>query len=107
MNLTISFHDQKPSEDVAWRARRAVAFALDRFEDRIREVVLRIADVNGPRGGRDQRCTLALAVAGGGSIVLEDQDESAERCVHRLARRAARVLSRLKSMRVKRRREGR
>lgn len=99
MHLTIAFKNRRPSEDLAWQARRTLAFALDRFAHRIAEVALRITDVNGPRGGADQQCQLAIQVAGGRTLVLRDLDSSPERCVHRLARRAARLLARLGSLR--------
>lgn len=35
---------------------RRLAFAIGRFASRIQEVVVRIQDLNGPRGGIDQQC---------------------------------------------------
>jgi hypothetical protein len=94
MNIYIIFRDRRPSESLAWFARRSLAFALDRFAPRIGEVSLRVADINGPKGGVDQACTLAIQVAGGSEIYLRDVDSSPERCVHRLARRAVQAIAR-------------
>lgn len=94
MNVLVSFLDRRPCEQLAWFARRSLLFALDRFAPRIREVALRVRDENGPRGGVDQRCSLEIKLVGTGDVHLHDVDASAEKCVHRLARKAARLLSR-------------
>ena len=93
MNVLVSFLDRHPSEKLAWFARRSLTFALDRFAPRIREVALRVRDVNGPRGGVDQRCSLEIRLVGASDIHMNDIDASAERCVHRLARKASRLLA--------------
>lgn len=103
MNVLVSFLDRHPSEQLAWFARRSLCFALDRFAPRIREVALRVRDENGPRGGVDQRCSLEIRLLGASDVHLHDVDASAEKCVHRLSRKAARLLSRL----VHRRKGGR
>jgi hypothetical protein len=92
MNILVSFLDRRPCEQIAWFARRTLGFALDRFSSRIAEVALRVRDENGPRGGEDQQCSLAIRVVGGQDVFLQDNDAKAERAVHRLARRAARLL---------------
>lgn len=99
MNILVSFLDRRPCEQIAWFARRTLGFALDRFAPRIAEVALRVRDQNGPRGGEDQRCTLAIKVVGGPDVWLEDTDAKAEKAVHRLARRAARMLGRVAARR--------
>jgi hypothetical protein len=95
MNVFVSFVDRHPSESIAWFARRSLTFALDRFAPRIREVALRVRDENGPRGGVDQRCSLEIKLLGASDVHLHDIDASAEKCVHRLAQKASRLLSKL------------
>ena len=64
-NLTLT-----PSllEHIEWRLR----FALGRFDGRVTRVAVRVADVNGPRGGVDKRCRIAVRVRPAGEIVVED-----------------------------------
>ena len=92
MNVLVLFRGRQPSQRLAAFARRTLGFALDRFSDRIADILLRVRDDNGPRGGTDQHCSLAIQLVGGGDLHLQDVDASAERCVHRLARRAARLI---------------
>ena len=48
--------------------------ALDRFASRIREVIVRITDVNGPKGGLDKRCIILATVGGGGQVIARSTD---------------------------------
>lgn len=57
---------------------RRLEFAIGRFAPRVNNVVVRLDDVNGPRGGVDQRCRIdarivpsARATATGKGISLE------------------------------------
>lgn len=92
MNIVVSFHDRPASESLAWTARRAVANALDRFASRIRSITVKIRDENGQKGGVDQHCSIAVAVADGREFHLHDTDASPESALHRLAGRAARLV---------------
>ncbi|CAG0957333.1 hypothetical protein PHYC_00538 [Phycisphaerales bacterium] len=51
-----------------------LAAAVGRFASRLREVRVRIVDVNGPKGGLDKRCVILATVngrgKGGGSVVI-------------------------------------
>lgn len=51
---------------------RRLRFALGRFAPRIRAVVARLGDVNGPRGGLDKRCQITLRFAPSGEITVDD-----------------------------------
>jgi hypothetical protein len=92
MDIVVAFKDRSPSEHLAWTARRALAAALDRFAARIRDVTVRIRDENGAKGGIDQHCSVAVRVVGGQELHLHDIDATAEPALHRLARRAARLV---------------
>lgn len=91
--VVVSFLARSPDEELAYVARRHLGFALDRFAGRIADVRLRIRDENGPRGGEDQHCSLAVKIIGHDELHLHDNDSSAERAIHRLARRAARAVA--------------
>lgn len=93
--MMVAFVDRSPSENLAWFARRRFAFALDRFQSRIADITLRVRDQNGPRGGPDQHCSVAIRVVGGPDLHIQDVDSSAEKAIHRLARRAARSIAQL------------
>jgi putative sigma-54 modulation protein len=52
-------------------AERRLAFALRRFERRVRRVMVRLGDMNGPRRGVDSRCSITLELRDGRHIDVE------------------------------------
>ncbi len=99
---------QKLQLDQATRevAYRRVYYALARFADRVRHVRVRVADVNGPRGGVDTHCLAEARLASGGHVVAEVVDERVEpaisRAVERLARRVRTELETRRDLRRRR-----
>ena len=76
-------------------AERRLRFALGRFERRIASIDVRFGDVNGPRGGVDQACRVAVRLAApAGQIVIEDMDRDAHAALARAADRMARAVGR-------------
>jgi ribosome-associated translation inhibitor RaiA len=79
--------------------KQRMQFALLRSDNYITRVKVRLADINGPRGGVDKRCQIELAVAGHSNILIEDTeadlyfaiDRACERCMRTLARRLERL----------------
>lgn len=76
-------------------AERRLRFALGRFERRIASISVRFSDVNGPRGGVDQSCRVAVKLAApAGLIVVEDVDLDPLAALGRAADRVARAVAR-------------
>lgn len=69
---------------------RRLLFALGRFGSRIRRVLVRLEDLNGPRGGLDKRCHIEARLAGRGMLVVDVRDVELEPAVSRAASRIAR-----------------
>ena len=86
-----------------WIERR-VQFALGRFVARICRVVVIVDDINGPRGGNDQRCRLRISLIPEGSVVVDDVNSTVEaataHAVDRAARAVARWLERQRDYRI-------
>lgn len=61
--------------------RRKLGMKLGKFAESIERVTVRIADVNGPRGGIDQRCRIKVVLSGLPSVVGEQQDVSRDAAV--------------------------
>jgi ribosomal subunit interface protein len=69
-------------------------FALNRFQDRLTWVAVRLSDVNGPKGGVDKLCQLQLCVHGLPDIIVKDTEADLYVAVDRAAERAGRMLQR-------------
>src|SRR5689334_10009996 len=51
-------------------ASHRLAFALRRFENRIQRLIVRLSDVNGPRGGVDSKCSITVDLVDGRRIFV-------------------------------------
>jgi len=69
---------------------RRLTYALSRFASRLRRVVVRLDDQNGPRGGVDKRCRIEAVLRDGPHLFAEDRDAkwlvSVTRCAERIGR---------------------
>ena len=93
MRLKINVRNGDSSKTVRECIERRMRFALSRFDNRIRRAEVVLDDVNGPRGGADQHCTLTIKLASTTPIVIQATDVDAMAAVGRVADRAARHLS--------------
>jgi len=82
---------------------RRLSFALERFAVRITRVCVWLGDQNGPKGGVDKRCRVAIVLLPSTTIVMEDQDASIYTAIDRVADKAGRCIGR----RLKRQTSGR
>lgn len=82
---------------------RRLGFALGRFADRITRLMVRLSDVNGPRGGVDKRCQIAVALAPRGVVMIEGAGDDPFALIADAAKRAQRSVGRT----LERRRHGR
>jgi hypothetical protein len=73
---------------------RRVGFALDRFADRIQHLTLRLADVNGPKGGMGIAAVVEISLHRGGHLVLHGQDSDPGRAAMVLVDRARQAVAR-------------
>lgn len=76
-------------------ARKRLEFALGRFAGRVRSLTVRLTDVNGPRGGLDKKCLIAVRLTRlRHEVVIEDVGANHDVVVSRAAERASRAVSR-------------
>ncbi len=87
------------------RLERRLHFALARFGGRIRRISAFLEDINGPRGGEDQRCRIEVSLVPSGTIKAEATDAEVASAVGRAAERVARrvrdALDRKRTMRTR------
>ena len=76
-------------------ASRCLAYSLSHGDAYIRRVIIRLSDINGPRGGEDKRCHLEVRLKGGlPGVVIEDIEADLYLAINRAAERAGRTLAR-------------
>ena len=70
--------------------KRRLRFALTRTSDRVKRVVVRLGDTNGPRGGEDKFCKILVALERAPSVVILDAGADLYAVIERAAERAGR-----------------
>lgn len=73
---------------------RKLDFAVRRFAHRIDRVVVRLTDVNGPKGGPDKRCRIVAHITAGAAIVVAGVDHDAYAAVGHAAIRLDEAMAR-------------
>lgn len=71
-----------------------VRFALRRLAALVPHAKVQFSDVNGPRGGVDKRCQVALKTDGAGTVVIASLASDWRTALDRSLARATRVLTR-------------
>jgi ribosomal subunit interface protein len=74
---------------------RRLRFALDRFARRVRQVRVKVGDLNGPRGGIDKCCKLAISLDRSSTIVVESHASNVYGAVDCVADKAATCIGRI------------
>jgi hypothetical protein len=82
---------------------RRLHFALGRFASRIQKMTIRMTDVNGPRGGIDKHCRIAVALVPTGVVMIEDRGDDPFALVTAAAKRAGQAVRRELQRRRRRR----
>lgn len=94
MVIEVRFRALDASESLREHATRALHAQLGRHEAELDSVVLRISDVNGPRGGVDKRCQITVRGARLGNVSLDELREDPYAAVEVAIERVARVVGR-------------
>jgi len=103
MHFDIQTNGFSLTDSIRDYTKRRIQFALNRNDKHITRVQVRLADINGPRGGLDKRCQIDVSLAGHNDIVIEDTetnlyvaiDRACDRCARTLARKLERLHERL------------
>lgn len=85
-----------PADMQAWRgiAERRLQFAMRRLRGEVLQAHVRLVDVNGPRGGVDQRCQIQLTTDGLGTVVVHATRRHAVQALEAALKRATTALVR-------------
>jgi ribosome-associated translation inhibitor RaiA len=94
MQIDIQARGFRLTEGLRTQAERRVRFALGSTSGRVRSVVMRLADENGPRGGLDKRCTIRANLPGAPPVIIAQQEADLYVAIDRAADRVGRAVSR-------------
>ncbi len=94
MQIDIQARDFTLTDALRDHAERRLHFALTCCDDHIQKIVMRLSDINGPRGGKDKRCHLQVVLSGLPDVVVEDIETDMYIAIDRATGRAGRTLVR-------------
>lgn len=94
MQFDIRAQGLELTDDLHDYAERRLSFALDWAHHEVGQVMLRLYDLNGPRGGNDKRCQVRIPLHRIRDVVVEETAADAYSAMGRAIERAARTLQR-------------
>lgn len=94
MNIQIHAQDFTLTEGLREHVTRRLAYALNHGRDSVSRIVVRLCDVNGPRGGVDKRCGIEVRLKGAPAVAIEDTEADLYVAIDRAAERVGRTLDR-------------
>lgn len=71
--------------------RRQTDRSMGAYADRIERIVVRLKDLNGPKGGRDKECFVEIKMANRAPIVVSKRSANAYASIKKALRRASRT----------------
>lgn len=94
MKANIVVHGLQASTALRDYVARRLGFAFKRSQHTIRNMVVRLRDENGPRGGVDKICSVQLSLPGQAPVIVSERSSQIERAIDLAVNRAAQVLGR-------------
>lgn len=75
-------------------ARRRLVSAMSYCSGHVNRVIIRLSDINGPRGGADKRCHIQVVLAGIPDVIVEETEVDLYGAIDRASDRARRSVFR-------------
>ena len=94
MQIQIHADDFDLTEGLRNHIAKRLAYALNHGRDLVSRIVVRLSDVNGPRGGVDKRCGIEVRLKGASVITIDDTQADLYVAIDRAAERTGRTLER-------------
>lgn len=106
MQIQIHSDDFDLTDGLRDHIARRLTYSLNHGQDLVSRIVVRLADINGPRGGIDKRCGIEVHLKGASAIVIDDTQADLYVAIDRAAERTGRTLDRRLARRRRRSRAG-
>ena len=94
MNLKIQAQGLALTDGLRQHVAMRLAYALNYGRDIVTRIVVRLSDVNGPRGGEDKCCDIEVRLKGAPALIVEDIQSDLYLAIDRASARIGRALDR-------------
>jgi putative sigma-54 modulation protein len=98
MKVRLTAHGIELSDELRNYVTRRVHFGLGRFVARIKSLTVRLADINGPRGGIDKCCHVRVDAGLSQKVVIRERQETIHAAVALAMDRVERAVQRQLSL---------
>ena len=94
MRIDIQANGFELTDALRQHTERRLQFAFSWAGNDVRKIVVRLSDINGPRGGKDKRCAIHIPMSRALDILIEDTESDLYVAIDRAVDRAERTLAR-------------
>jgi len=94
MQIEIQARDFDLTHSLRSHIQRRLDYALSSRDQYIQNILVRLSDINGPRGGSDKCCLIHIVIPQQQDVVIEDTETDMYAAINRAASRASRTLAR-------------
>lgn len=94
MNIDIQARNFPLTHAMSGHVKRRLGFALSSRYEHIERILVRLSDINGPRGGNDKCCHIQVILPQLADVVIEDTESNLYVAIDRAADRASRTVAR-------------
>ncbi len=94
MRLDIHTHRFTLTDALRCHVQRRLNLALNSGDDQILRIVIRLSDINGPRGGADKRCQIQVVLANVPDVIIRETQADLYAAIDRATDRAGRAVHR-------------
>lgn len=94
MQVDIQAHGFTLTDGLREYVLKRLAYSLSHGDGHLMRVLVRLSDINGPRGGEDKRCLVDVRLKHSPEVVIEDTESDLYLAIDRAAERAGRAVAR-------------
>jgi ribosomal subunit interface protein len=94
MQIEIQARNFPLTQAMRGHVERRLGFALSSRYEHIGRIMVRLSDINGPRGGHDKCCHIQVMLPQLADVIVEDTESNLYAAIDRAADRASRTVAR-------------
>jgi len=94
MRIEIQTQNFSLTDALRSHVQRRLRLTQARFGEHVQRIVVRLSDINGPRGGEDKRCHVQIILKQLPDVVVEDVEADLYVAIDRASDRASRTVER-------------
>ncbi len=94
MQIDIQARHFSMTDALSKHVERKIRLSLTCCDEYILKVIIRLSDINGPRGGTDKHCHVQVVLCGLADVVIEDTEADMYVAINRAVERAGRTIIR-------------